>query len=65
MPPPPFFAPPPLRESTVPSGYASATVTKPPEWHGIIAWDALLNGMATGLFMVAALAELAAPSTFT
>lgn len=62
---PPISAPPPLRESTVPSGYASATVTKPPEWHGIIAWDALLNGMATGLFMVAAVAGLAAPSTFT
>lgn len=65
MPHPPFSAPPPLRESTAASGYANATVTKPPEWHGIIAWDALLNGMATGLFMVAALVELAAPSTFT
>ncbi len=36
-------------------------VTKAPDWHGIIAWDALLNGMATGLFLAAAISELAAP----
>ena len=40
-------------------------VTKVPGWHGIIAWDALLNGMATGLFMAAAVAELAVPRVFT
>jgi len=40
-------------------------VTKAPEWHGMIAWDALLNGMATGLFMAAAVSELAAPAVFT
>jgi Ni/Fe-hydrogenase subunit HybB-like protein len=40
-------------------------VTKAPEWHGIIAWDALLNGLATGLFMTTAIGELAAPSLFT
>ena len=51
---------PPLKES----GYATAAVTKAPEWHGTIAWDALLNGMATGLFMVAAVSELAAPDVF-
>jgi hypothetical protein len=37
-------------------------VTKAPAWHGTIAWDALLNGMATGLFMAAAVSELAAPA---
>ena len=40
-------------------------VTKVPGWHGMIAWDALLNGMATGLFMAAAVSELAAPAIFT
>ena len=40
-------------------------VTKAPGWHGIIAWDALLNGMATGLFLAAAISELAAPAVFT
>lgn len=47
------------------STYANAPTTKAPDWHGIIAWDALLNGMATGLFLAAALAELAAPGSFT
>lgn len=47
------------------NGYAGMTVTKAPEWHGSIAWDALLNGMATGLFMAAAVSELAAPAVFT
>ena len=46
------------------SGYANMPVTKAPAWHGIIAWDALLNGMATGLFLAAALTELAAPAIF-
>jgi hypothetical protein len=40
-------------------------VTKVPGWYGMIAWDALLNGMATGLFMAAAVSELAAPAVFT
>jgi Ni/Fe-hydrogenase subunit HybB-like protein len=47
------------------SGYANTPVTKVPDWFGMIAWDALLNGMATGLFMVAAVCELAAPTIFT
>ena len=47
------------------SGYANIPVTKAPGWHGTIAWDALLNGMATGLFMAAAVSELAAPAVFT
>jgi hypothetical protein len=46
------------------SGYATLPVTKAPAWHGTIAWDALLNGMATGLFMTAAVSELAAPAVF-
>ena len=47
------------------SGYAHLPITKVPGWHGLIAWDALLNGMATGLFMAAAVSELAAPAVFT
>ena len=47
------------------SGYANLPVTKVPGWYGMIAWDALLNGMATGLFMAAAVSELAAPAVFT
>src|SRR5271154_226594 len=46
------------------SGYAHLPITKVPGWHGLIAWDALLNGMATGLFMAAAVSELAAPAIF-
>src|SRR5271154_788114 len=46
------------------SGYANTPVTKAPAWHGLIAWDALLNGMATGLFMAAAVSEFAAPAVF-
>ncbi|MGO8793831.1 MAG: hypothetical protein ACLQLC_03325 [Candidatus Sulfotelmatobacter sp.] len=47
------------------SGYANNPVTKAPGWHGTIAWDALFNGMATGLFMAAAVSELAAPAVFS
>src|SRR6202012_700094 len=46
------------------TGYENMPVTKVPGWHGIIAWDALLNGMATGLFLAAAVSELAAPEIF-
>jgi hypothetical protein len=55
---------PPLTEPGEQSGYADMTVTKVPGWHGIIAWDALLNGLATGLFLAAAVSELAAPAVF-
>ena len=58
------FTKPPLPERGSESGYANMPVTKVPGWHGIIASDALLNGMATGLFMVAAVSELAAPTVF-
>jgi hypothetical protein len=40
-------------------------VTKVPGWYGNIALDALLNGMATGLFMAAAVSELASPGVFS
>jgi Ni/Fe-hydrogenase subunit HybB-like protein len=47
------------------SGYATGPVTKAPAWHGLVAWDMLFNGMTTGLFLVAAISELAAPDVFT
>src|SRR6516164_8409028 len=46
------------------SSYANMPVTKVPDWYVTIAWDALFNGMATGLFMAAAVSELAAPAVF-
>src|SRR5271155_4607257 len=58
------FAEPPSPERGSEVGYANMPVTKVPGWHGIIAWDALLNGMATGLFLAAAVSELAAPAVF-
>jgi Ni/Fe-hydrogenase subunit HybB-like protein len=54
-----------LSPQTARSGYASGPVTKAPAWHGLVAWDMLFNGMTTGLFMVAAISELAAPDVFT
>jgi hypothetical protein len=54
-----------LQATGVKLGYENAPVTKTPDWYGTIAWDALLNGMATGLFMAAAVSELAAPAIFT
>jgi hypothetical protein len=47
------------------STYANRPVTKPPDWHGLVAWDLLCNNLATGTFLVAALGELAAPRVFT
>src|ERR1700756_1755418 len=55
---------PPLPERGRESGYANMPVTKVPGGHGIIAWGALLNGMGTGLFLAAAVSELAAPAVF-
>jgi hypothetical protein len=46
------------------NGYANLPITKVPSWDGMIAWDVLLNGMATGLFMAAAVSEFAAPAVF-
>jgi len=48
-----------------PRGYAQREVTQAPAWRGLVAWDLLFNGMTTGLFLVAAISELAAPQVFT
>src|SRR5262245_34093622 len=45
-------------------GYDGGPVTKAPDWHGLVAWDLPVNGLATGLFLAAAVAELAAPAVF-
>lgn len=58
------FIEPTLPETGSEVGYENMVVTKVPGWHGIIAWDALLNGMAMGLFLAAAVSELAAPAVF-
>src|SRR5260370_37847294 len=47
------------------TGYSSGPATKAPDWHGLVAWDLLLNNLTTGLFLVAAIGELAAPEVFT
>ena len=54
---------PPERQAT-PAGYAAGPVTKAPAWHGLVAWDLLFNNLTTGLFLVAAVAELVAPEVF-
>src|SRR5260370_11433984 len=59
------FTKPPLPGGRSERGYANMPVTKVPGWYGMIGGDALLNGMATGLFMAAAVSELAAPAVFT
>jgi Ni/Fe-hydrogenase subunit HybB-like protein len=46
------------------TGYANRPVTKAPDWHGLVAWDLLFNNLTTGLFLVAAISELAAPEVF-
>jgi hypothetical protein len=46
------------------SGYASNKVTKAPNWHGLVAWDLLLNNLTTGLFLVEALGDLVKPLIF-
>jgi Ni/Fe-hydrogenase subunit HybB-like protein len=46
-------------------GYANGPVTKAPDWHGLVAWDLLFNNLTTGLFLVAATCDLAAPAVFT
>src|SRR5437762_14319082 len=54
-----------LAPATNTPGYANGPVTKAPDWHGLVAWDLLFNNLTTGLFLVAALGELAAPAFFT
>jgi Ni/Fe-hydrogenase subunit HybB-like protein len=46
------------------AAYADRVVTKVPNWHGLVALDVLFNNLSTGLFLVAALGELAAPAYF-
>ena len=43
-------------------GYLNQGVTKVPGWHGLVAWDVLFNNLTTGLFLFAAVGELAAPA---
>ena len=50
-----------LRRSSV---YAGRPITKRPAWHGVVAWETLLNGMSAGMFLVAALGELASAESF-
>ena len=45
-------------------GYAERTITHAPAWRGLVAWDLLFNGISTGVFLVAAICELAAPDIF-
>src|SRR5947209_4496849 len=47
------------------TGYEVGPVTKPPDWHGLVAFDLLFNNLATGLFLAAALGELLVPEVFT
>jgi Polysulphide reductase, NrfD len=42
-------------------GYLSQDVTKVPGWHGLVSWDLLFNNLTTGLFLFAAVGELAFP----
>jgi Ni/Fe-hydrogenase subunit HybB-like protein len=54
-----------LMTATNGRGYADGAVTKAPDWHGLVAWHLLFNNLTTGLFLVAATGELAAPAVFT
>jgi Ni/Fe-hydrogenase subunit HybB-like protein len=47
-----------------PAGYSAGAVTKPPNWHALVAWDVLLNNLTAGLFLAAACGALAAPDVF-
>src|SRR5438270_4868905 len=53
------------RPRTTSTGYANSPVTKAPGWHGLVAWDLLFNNLTTGLFLVAAFADLVASEGFT
>ena len=46
---------------TMEPGYLEQDVTKVPGWHGLVAWDLLFNNLTTGLFLFAAVGELASP----
>ena len=43
-------------------GYLGMDVTKPPDWHGLVTLDLLFNNLTTGLFLAAAIGELARPA---
>jgi hypothetical protein len=45
-------------------GYEGRPATKPPNWHGLVTLDMVLNNLSTGLFLVAAVGELLAPGAF-
>ncbi len=49
---------------TAARGYAADEVTKPPDWHHLVAWDILFNNMSTGLFLASAAGDLARPDLF-
>lgn len=49
------------RSPEIRTGYDPDGQLKPPNWHGLVAWDLLCNNLASGLFLVAAIGELAAP----
>jgi len=51
------------RGATVP-GYAGRPTTKAPNWHAPVTLDLLFNNLSTGLFLVMALGELVAPTSF-
>jgi hypothetical protein len=42
-------------------GYLTQDITKVPGWHGLVAWDLLFNNLTPGLFLFAAVGELASP----
>ncbi|OWK42932.1 NrfD/PsrC family molybdoenzyme membrane anchor subunit [Fimbriiglobus ruber] len=46
------------------AGYVDRVVTKPPDWHSLVVWDVFFNGVTTGLFLAAAVADLAMPDVF-
>src|SRR4051794_17105036 len=50
--------------ATATSAYAARPATKAPAWHGLVTLDVLFNNLTAGLFLVAALGELAAPDVF-
>jgi Ni/Fe-hydrogenase subunit HybB-like protein len=52
------------RPTSTGAGYASAEITKAPNWHGLVAWDVFFNNLTTGLFLVTAVAELLRPDVF-
>lgn len=47
-----------------PGGYAGRTATKAPGWHDLVVFDILFNNLSAGLYLAAALGELARPAAF-